>query len=440
MKLLIIISVMLGALVTSLESALTRQQRHMLSSKHKSGHQDCNCVNGGTCISYQLFSRITRCLCPKEYSGQHCEIDTKSQCYTENGQDYRGTVSKNEKNEECLSWDSPSLIRRDYHAGVRNALQLGLGKHNYCRNPNGKAKPWCYIKRGYRTLEADCDIQPCPTEREPTCGQRSSSKYFKIVGGSIAAIESQPWIATIFHYSRKMGQNKFVCGGSLIDPCWVLTAAHCFSQLGTDSSGYTVVLGKSKLDATDDKEQTFQVERIINHHEYSDEGGDFNSDIALMKIKSSSGHCAVESEYVKTICLPSENLVLMDNSQCEVSGYGKEDNWDIYYSKILKTANVNLISQSLCRDEYYDQTRVNDNMVCAGDVQWKSDACKGDSGGPLVCEHNGRMSLYGIVSWGDDCAKVKKPGVYTRVTKYLSWIESHMKGLNFKSRSLPKLK
>lgn len=48
---------------------------------------------------------------------------------------------------------------------------------------------------------------------------------------------------------------------------------------GTDSSGYTVVLGKSKLDATDDKEQIFQVERIIHHHEYSDERGDFNSDI-----------------------------------------------------------------------------------------------------------------------------------------------------------------
>uniref|UniRef100_A0A8C0J154 Peptidase S1 domain-containing protein n=1 Tax=Chelonoidis abingdonii TaxID=106734 RepID=A0A8C0J154_CHEAB len=63
---------------------------------------------------------------------------------------------------------------------------------------------------------------------EATCGQRSSSKYFKIVGGSIAAIESQPWIATIFQYSRKIGQNTFVCGGSLIDPCWVLTAAHCF--------------------------------------------------------------------------------------------------------------------------------------------------------------------------------------------------------------------
>lgn len=58
------------------------------------------------------------------------------------------------------------------------------------------------------------------------CGQRSMSKYYKIVGGSQAEVESQPWIAGIFQNIR--GIDHFLCGGSLIDPCWVLTAAHCF--------------------------------------------------------------------------------------------------------------------------------------------------------------------------------------------------------------------
>uniref|UniRef100_A0A8D0HCA1 Urokinase-type plasminogen activator n=1 Tax=Sphenodon punctatus TaxID=8508 RepID=A0A8D0HCA1_SPHPU len=376
MKLLLIISVMLSALVTDLESTQNWQKRHKLPGKSKSGHKGCNCLNEGTCISYTLFSQINRCWCPEGYSGDYCEIEKDSKCYTEKGEDYRGTVAKSDNNEECLSWDSALLYRWPYHAGMKDALRHGLGKHNYCRNPNGSSRPWCYVRRGYRSIQKLCDIQMCRREIEPTCGQRTFNKYFKIVNGYTAAIESQPWIATIFQYNQNMNREKFFCGGSLIEPCWVLTAAHCFQDKSiVPYSQYTVILGKSRLDTTDNKEQTFQVESIILHEGYSDETCGHNNDIALIKIRSSSGHCAVESDYVKTICLPPNNLVLRDNSQCEVSGYGKEDHTDFQYAHRLKSTNVNIISQSLCQDEYYNANQVNDNMICAGDTQWNTDAC-----------------------------------------------------------------
>ncbi|NXE19694.1 UROK protein, partial [Ardeotis kori] len=387
---------------------------------------ECNCLNGGTCITYYLFSGISRCVCPEGYTGIYCELDTDSMCYTGNGESYRGMATE----DKCLPWDLPSVIRRGhYHVHLDNALELGLGKHSYCRNPNGRSRPWCYTKRGFTIQEMPCNIEKCEHMNKfspfigRACGQRSISKYFKIVGGIQAEIESQPWIAGIFQNIR--GTDHFLCGGSLIDPCWVLTAAHCFhnpSKKPQDKSIYKVYLGKSILNATDDKEQVFMVDDIISHPDFTDETGGNENDIALIRIRTTSGHCAVESKYVRTVCLPEKNLYLGDNTRCEIAGYGKQDFYDIYYAQRLMSATVNVISQTKCKYEYYDSIRVTDNMVCAGDTTWMTDACKGDSGGPMVCEHNGRMTLYGIVSWGDGCAKRNKPGVYTRVTQYLNWI------------------
>ncbi|XP_039583383.1 urokinase-type plasminogen activator isoform X2 [Passer montanus] len=432
MKLLIFLTVSLGALVTGLESVYSWKYYKLY--KRRSEHKECPCFNGGTCITYYLFSGIGHCICPDGYTGIHCELDTDSTCYTENGEDYRGMATE----DKCLPWNSPSLIRRSrYHAYSENALQLGLGKHSYCRNPNGRSRPWCYTKRGAAIQETLCNIEKCG----PTCGQRSISKNFKIVGGKQAEVESQPWIAGIFQTIR--GMDHFLCGGSLIDPCWVLTAAHCFqtpSKRPINKSVYKVFLGKSILNVTDDKEQVFMVDDIISHPDFTDDTGGNENDIALVRIRTTSGQCAVESKYVRTVCLPERNLYLKENTHCEIAGYGKKDFYDIFYAQTLMSATVNLISQRKCKYEYYDNIRVTDNMVCAGDPAWQIDACKGDSGGPMVCEHNGRMMVYGIVSWGDGCAKENKPGVYTRVTQYLNWIDFNMNGLAAKSRFLPEPK
>ncbi|KAM6067198.1 urokinase-type plasminogen activator isoform 2-T2 [Chlamydotis macqueenii] len=369
MKLLIFLTVTLSTLVTGLDSFYSKK-RYKLPYKRRWDHKECNCLNGGTCITYYLFSGISRCICPEGYTGIYCELDTDSTCYTGNGESYRGMATE----DKCLPWDLPSVIRRHhYHVHSDNALELGLGKHSYCRNPNGRSRPWCYTKKGFTIQEMPCNIEKCGR----ACGQRSISKYFKIVGGSQAEIESQPWIAGIFQNIR--GTDHFLCGGSLIDPCWVLTAAHCFhnpSKKPQDKSIYKVYLGKSILNATDDKEQVFMVDDIISHPDFTDETGGNENDIALIRIRTTSGQCAVESKYVRTVCLPEKNLDLQDNTRCEIAGYGKQDFYDIYYAQRLMSATVNLISQTKCKYEYYDNIRVTDNMVCAGDYTWMTDACK----------------------------------------------------------------
>ncbi|XP_006005097.1 urokinase-type plasminogen activator [Latimeria chalumnae] len=391
----------------------------------------CDCLNGGSCVRHEYFPTYSYCLCPKGFSGRHCETDTRTQCYEDNGEDYRGTATLTESGKECLWWNSNHVAQKFYSAYNSDALQLGLGKHNYCRNPDRSKKPWCYVRRrGYITYNY-CDIPKCDSNPASSCGQRKF-KIFKIVGGERAALESQPWIAAIFQYNHRMKRDFFSCGGSLIDSCWVLTAAHCFpdlrnSRAHSSTNDFSVILGKSALNETDaHKEQRFQVERIVLHPEYDDSNDSYNNDIALLKLKSTAGKCALETNYVRPVCLPPEGLSLKDGWQCEIAGYGKEKYSHWYYSQKLKEATIELISQETCKTEDYYGSKITDNMLCAGHPQWKVDSCKGDSGGPMVCEKDNRMILYGIISWGDGCGKKNKPGVYTRVTRYNTWIQQNV--------------
>lgn len=142
---------------------------------------------------------------------------------------------------------------------------------------------------------------------------------------------------------------------------------------------------------------------------------------ALLKLKPVGGHCALESKYVKTICLPSDPFP--SGTECHISGWGITETGE--GSRQLLDAKVKLIANPLCNSrQLYDHT-IDDSMICAGNLQKPgSDTCQGDSGGPLTCEKDGIYYVYGIVSWGQECGK--KPGVYTQVTKFLNWIKTTM--------------
>uniref|UniRef100_W5MAD4 Urokinase-type plasminogen activator n=1 Tax=Lepisosteus oculatus TaxID=7918 RepID=W5MAD4_LEPOC len=413
----------LGALILCSEAALLRETAQDIYSGEETG---AICLNGGISSAYQYSNKHFVCHCPRDFSGKNCEIETSAKCYNGNGQNYRGTVSKSQTGKDCLEWDYESLEIL-YQA---DALTLGLGNHNYCRNPNGDRKPWCHVRQGFKIVREHCQIQPCASKLTPlceiapaaaTCGKREQ-KLFKIVGGKVTAIESQPWTGAIFQRSRT--SEFFTCGGSLIASCWLVTAAHCFPNgASTDPNRYSIFLGKGAINETDSrKEQKFQVEKIIIHPAFDDSQGNYNNDIALVKMRSRSGQCAVESRAVKTVCLPPQNRMLPAGSTCEIVGYGRERESLWYYSNYLREARVQLLPQSVCSSEQYYGTMLTGNMFCAGGSDWTVDSCKGDSGGPLVCEVDHRMYLFGIVSWGEGCARKYRPGVYTKVTNYNQWI------------------
>ncbi|KAJ3610259.1 hypothetical protein NHX12_022353 [Muraenolepis orangiensis] len=172
------------------------------------------------------------------------EMPQDNMCASGDGSNYRGTVSISARGHSCLHWDLFSSWKH-YQSSK------GLGPHNNCRG-NGAVREFC-------------DIRKCEPETELTCGERVERPRFKVVGGLVTPIQSHPWVSAI--YQSQHQPVGFLCGGSLITPCWVLTAAHCFAKINIAKlEQLSVYLGKSALNETDvKKEQKFTVEQLVLH-------------------------------------------------------------------------------------------------------------------------------------------------------------------------------
>uniref|UniRef100_A0A8C6XG31 Peptidase S1 domain-containing protein n=1 Tax=Naja naja TaxID=35670 RepID=A0A8C6XG31_NAJNA len=155
--------------------------------------------------------------------------------------------------------------------------------------------------------------------------------------------------------------------------------------------------------------------QIIIHEHYANNVMNHEFDIAVVQISS-----PVEfTTAVHHICLPEASYIFPENTTCAVTGFGPS-------VRELRQTEVKIIGNEICNKREVYNGAISYGMLCAGYLEGGSDACQGDSGGPLVTsDSRGIWYLVGIVSWGDECAKPNKPGVYTRVTYYRDWIAFH---------------
>ncbi|XP_006868196.1 PREDICTED: kallikrein-11 isoform X2 [Chrysochloris asiatica] len=228
----------------------------------------------------------------------------------------------------------------------------------------------------------------------------------RIIKGYECPPHSQPWQVALFQKTR------LLCGATLIAPKWLVTAAHCRKPQ------YIVHLGEHNLQHQDGCEQTRTATESFPHPEYNNSlpNKDHRNDIMLVKMAAP----AVITRAVRPLALPSHCVTA--GTRCLISGWGTTSSPQLHLPHTLRCANITIIEHSECEDAY--PGNITDTMVCASVREEGKDSCQGDSGGPLVC--NG--SLQGIISWGQDpCAVSKKPGVYTKVCKYVDWIQKTMK-------------
>lgn len=224
-----------------------------------------------------------------------------------------------------------------------------------------------------------------------------------IVGGTTTTTSAYPFMMQITDAS----QNQF-CGGTLVSPTKVVTAAHC--MVGETTSSVRVVGGRTYLNGTNGT--VARVSKIWIHPNYT--SATRGEDVAVLTLSTSMPYAT--AKYVSS----TDTSVYTAGTTARVLGWGTTSQ-NGSSSNQLRTATVPIVSDTSCRGSYGSDF-VASEMVCAGYSSGGVDTCQGDSGGPLLV---GGV-LAGITSWGEGCAQAGYPGVYTRLTTFSSLVTAQV--------------
>uniref|UniRef100_A0A671WHQ3 Macrophage stimulating 1 n=1 Tax=Sparus aurata TaxID=8175 RepID=A0A671WHQ3_SPAAU len=342
---------------------------------------------------------------------KRCADDIEAEdCYHENGRNYRGMVRKTRKGITCQKWNVNTPHRTKINPWTHPEANL---TENYCRNPDGDQHgPWCYTTDPKTEFDY-CAIKQCvDNRRQPRvefseCGKREDRiprTRLRIVNGIPG---NSPWTVSL----RDRKGNHF-CGGSLVNPRWVISTKQCFSSCYVDLPGYSAMMGTLFRDPQEGEPgvQTIPLTKIVC--------GPSESQLVMLQLE----YPAQFNERVSQICLPPERYIVAEGTLCEIAGWGETRGTGD--ETVLNVAQIPVISNKECNN--YFRGRVRENEMCTNSFQAGIGACERDYGGPLACQNRDCWVLEGVIIPMRRCGHPGQPNIFIRVSVYVDWIKKVM--------------
>jgi trypsin len=231
----------------------------------------------------------------------------------------------------------------------------------------------------------------------------------KILGGAVAAPGQFPWMVALMDSGAKRAIDGAYCGGTVIAPRVVLTAAHCV--YGTRASEMDVVAGRTVL-SQDDAGERIRVQKIVRYPDYDPQAT--SGDAALLQLSRATSATPL------AIAHPADDGLTAAGSRVLTSGWGATQEGGALNDELL-FVRLTMRSHGYC-DRVYGP--IDDaSQLCIGSKRAGEDSCQGDSGGPVIAGEGAAMRLVGLVSYGDGCGRKDIPGVYSRVSWFAKWID-----------------
>ncbi|KAJ8347901.1 hypothetical protein SKAU_G00264900 [Synaphobranchus kaupii] len=406
------------------------------------------CQNEGKCED-GMSSYM--CWCPVGYTGKNCEIETLRQCDVRNGGCMHFCHSDKVRGVMCdcaagysLNQDGRTCTPEgDFPCGRRGkSIVLGRSKTRtfHAQPPEMGSNDTIHSPPLLNATAVPSEPTANSTTPSPTSATTARPPLIdvpiaafvptlptivtkepqdnRIVGGNEVTPGEIPWQVALIDKRTLVG----FCGGSILSERWIITAAHCLLEAEIDS--IFIRVGEHNVHKKEGTERDHEIAEKHVHPRYNNDQSQYNHDVALLRLEKP----IVFTDFALPICLgPKEftETLLRTGSMSVVSGWGKV-RFEGAESPVLQKVEVPYVDRLQCKGSSND--RITRFMFCAGYTTEKRDSCQGDSGGPHTTKQGDTWFLTGIVSWGEECAKEGKFGIYTRVSRYYAWI-SYVTGI-----------